>query len=135
MSVFPKHLLYSDDHYWLEVEDENNVRVGLTAYGVEQMGQALSVTLPKEGATVEAGSECGELETEDKGVLEIVAPISGEIQAVNADLAESPALLNEDPYQDGWLFVIGPSDPKELKEFKAAAEYKERVEALEAEEG
>ena len=133
MATVRKHLKYSEDHIWCELEDDSTIRIGITEYAAESLGDILEVTLPDEGETVEAGSECGEIDSDEKGVIEIITPVTGEIQAVNADLIENPSLLIDDPWEDGWLFTIAPDDPTELKDLKTADEYKELIQRLEDE--
>ncbi len=133
MAAVRKHLKYTEDHIWLELEDDSTVRVGITEYAAEKFGDILDITLPDEGDALEAGSECGEIDCEDKGNLEIISPVTGEIQSVNEDLIENPSLLVDDPWEDGWLFTIAPDDPSELKDLKTAEEYKELIARLEEE--
>lgn len=133
MTNVRKHLKYTEDHIWLDLEDDNTIRVGITEYAAEKLGDILEVSLPGEGDTAEAGSECGEIDCEDKGNVEIISPVTGEIQSINEDLLENPSLLVDDPWEDGWLFTIAPDDPTELKDLKSAEEYKELIRQLEDE--
>ncbi len=104
----PDDLRYSSDHEWIRT-DGSRVRVGITDYAQDALGDVVYVDLPEVGATVAAGDSIAEVES-TKSVSDIYAPVSGTIAEVNADLADSPERLNEDPYGEGWLFVIEPSE-------------------------
>lgn len=103
----PEELRYSSDHEWVRAED-GRLRIGITDYAQDALGDVVFVDLPEVGATVEAGQAIAEVES-TKSVSDIFAPVSGKIVEVNADLADSPERLNEDPYGEGWLFVIEAS--------------------------
>jgi glycine cleavage system H protein len=112
----PDDLRYSSDHEWARVEDRDGqvrVRVGITDYAQDALGDVVYVEVPEVGAKVGANEKISEVES-TKSVSDIYAPIAGVIVEVNADLAESPERLNEDPYGDGWLCVIEAADPSEL---------------------
>lgn len=109
----PDDLRYSSDHEWLRT-DGARVQVGITDYAQDALGDVVYVELPEVGAAVKAGDSVAEVES-TKSVSDIYAPVSGTIVEVNADLADAPERLNEDPYGDGWIFVIEPdSDADEL---------------------
>ena len=131
MAEIREGLKYSDSHFWVEVEDETTVRVGLTEHGQQLLGEVAVVTLPSEGDTVDADTGMGEIEGEE-GTLEVVSPVSGSIVQFNGDLEESPSLINEDPYGDGWLYIVQITDPEELDTLMSSSEYEE---FLQAEEG
>ena len=103
----PDDLRYSSDHEWVRT-DGATVRVGITDYAQDALGDVVFVDLPDVGATVAAGDAIAEVES-TKSVSDIFAPVSGTIVEVNTDLADTPERLNEDPYGEGWLFVIEPS--------------------------
>ena len=103
----PEDLRYSSDHEWVRA-DGPRIRVGITDYAQDALGDVVFVDLPDVGATVAAGDSIAEVES-TKSVSDIFAPVSGTIVEVNADLADTPERLNEDPYGEGWLFVIEPS--------------------------
>lgn len=112
MSV-PKELLYTKSHEWVRREGDDVV-VGITHYAQDQLGEVVFVELPAPGDAVEAGEEMGTLESV-KAVSEIVSPISGEVLEVNETLEDAPNLVNESPYEDGWLVKIaGSADDAEL---------------------
>jgi glycine cleavage system H protein len=100
----PDELRYSSDHEWARVEG-NTVRVGITDYAQDALGDVVYVEVPEVGAAVAANDKISEVES-TKSVSDIYAPVGGTIAAVNADLGESPQRLNEDPYGEGWICVI-----------------------------
>ena len=104
----PDDLRYSSDHEWIR-SDGSRVRVGITDYAQDALGDVVYVDLPEVGTTVTAGDSIAEVES-TKSVSDIYAPVSGTIAEVNADLSDTPERLNEDPYGEGWLFVIESSE-------------------------
>jgi glycine cleavage system H protein len=100
----PKDLRYSSDHEWAKSEN-TSVRVGITDYAQDALGDVVFVDLPKVGTSVTVGGVMGEVES-TKSVSEIYAPVSGTIAAVNEALTKSPELVNSDPYGDGWICEI-----------------------------
>jgi glycine cleavage system H protein len=100
----PDDLRYSSDHEWVRI-DGNRARVGITDYAQDALGDVVFVDLPEVGQTVAAGDAISEVES-TKSVSDIYAPVAGTIVETNADLADAPERLNEDPYGDGWIFVI-----------------------------
>jgi len=119
----PEELRYSAEHEWARrLEDGSRVRVGITDYAQDALGDVVFVDLPEVGATVAASESVGELES-TKSVSEMYAPVSGTVVAVNEALVDNPALLNEDPYGDGWLCEIEMSDPSDLDAMMTAAAY------------
>ena len=122
----PSELRYSPDHEWVRVED-GRVRAGITDYAQDALGDVVFVDLPEVGAQVERGVTCSEVES-TKSVSEIYAPVGGTIVEVNAELADNPQRLNEDPYGDGWMFVIEPVDDAQLGELLDAEGYRALIE-------
>jgi glycine cleavage system H protein len=122
--VIPADLKYTVEHEWLRTPDEGTgaVRVGITDYAQDALGDIVYVSLPDVGATVSAGDECGELES-TKSVSDVYAPISGEVVARNEALDDSPDLVNSDPYGEGWLFEVVPADAGELDKLLDADGY------------
>ena len=100
----PDDLKYTADHEWVRAEG-NQLRVGITDFAQDALGDVVYVGLPGVGDTVTAGQACGEVES-TKSVSEIYAPVSGTVVAVNGDVADNPERVNTDPYGDGWMFVI-----------------------------
>jgi glycine cleavage system H protein len=109
--VYPEDLKYTAEHEWVRVpgETEGSVRVGITHFAQDALGDIVYVSLPEVGETVEAGSPCGELES-TKSVSDIFAPLAGEVVARNETLDATPELVNNDPYGGGWLFELVPGD-------------------------
>jgi glycine cleavage system H protein len=105
----PDDLRYSSDHEWARTVGDR-VKVGITDYAQDALGDVVFVQLPTTGTAVEAGGVLGEVES-TKSVSEIYAPVGGEVVAVNAALSDAPETLNADPYGEGWICEIRPSDP------------------------
>ncbi len=114
----PKDLRFSQEHEWLLAEGET-ARVGLSEPAAEALGDIVYVQLPSVGDTVAAGDVCGEIES-TKSVSDLYAPVSGEVVGVNDAVMNDPALINRDPYGEGWLFKVRPTDDPALM---SAAEY------------
>jgi glycine cleavage system H protein len=125
--VTPEDLKYTEEHEWLAPTGGNTVRVGITEYAQDQLGDVVFVELPKVGATVDAGSPLGEVES-TKSVSEIFAPVSGTVVAVNSALDDTPELINSDPYGEGWIVEINTDDPTALDDLMDAAAYQELTE-------
>jgi glycine cleavage system H protein len=111
--MIPKDLLYTRSHEWARIE-EDIALVGISHFAQEQLGDITFVELPEVGALVEQGEEMGSIESV-KAASELYSPVSGEVVAVNEDLATAPERINEDPYAEGWLIKVKlSSDPAEL---------------------
>lgn len=104
----PEDLRYTDDHEWVRIEGQT-VRIGITAYAADALGDVVFVSLPEPGTRVVEAAAFSEVES-TKSVSDIYAPVAGTVVEVNADLADSPQRLNEDPYGEGWICVIEPAD-------------------------
>src|SRR5664280_221822 len=122
----PEELRYSTDHEWAMTAD-GRVRVGITDFAQDALGDVVFVDLPGTGGTVEPGGLIGEVES-TKSVSEIYAPVAGEVVAVNAGLADAPELLNSDPYGEGWICEIAPTDASEVDALLDAAGYRQLTE-------
>ena len=107
--MIPEDLKYTPEHEWVRAGDGTAVRIGITHYAQDALGDVVFVSLPEVGATVTAGEPCGEVES-TKSVSEIYAPVSGEVTARNVDLDNRPELINSDPYGEGWLVEIAAGD-------------------------
>lgn len=127
MSNVPQDLRYTREHEWARLEDDGRVTVGVTDFAQEQLGDVVFLDLPNPEDEVEGGEPLGEVES-TKSVSEIYAPIGGTIVEVNADLADNPQKLNDDPYGDGWMFVIEPADEAQLGELLDAEGYRALIE-------
>jgi len=129
----PEDLKYTREHEWTRVEDEGVLLVGITDYAQESLGEIVYVDLPEEGLRVSQGEAFGVVES-TKAVSDLYAPASGMVVEVNDTLMENPEIINEDPYEDGWMIRIELSDPKETEKFMTATEYQNYIEE-EQEEG
>ena len=118
---FPDDILYSVEHIWVKIEG-NMATIGVTDYALEDLGKILSVELPSEGEEVIQYEVFSSLESMQT-VTELLSPISGEIMEVNEDLATEPEIINDDPYQHGWMLVIKVADLEETRELMTATEY------------
>lgn len=130
---FPEDLKYTREHEWTRVEDEGVLLVGITDYAQESLGEIVYVDLPEEGLQVSQGEAFGVVES-TKAVSDLYAPASGMVVEINDTLLDNPEIINEDPYEDGWMIRIELSDPKETEKFMTAAEYQNYIEE-EMEEG
>ena len=119
-------LLYTESHEWIKV-DGDEAFIGLTDYAQHELGDIVYVELPDEGDDVAAGESFGSVEAV-KAVEDINSPVSGEVIKVNGDLEDKPELINQSPYEDGWLLKIKLSDKDELENLMSAKEYKEMIE-------
>ena len=124
----PDELRYSAEHEWARrLDASSRVRVGVTDYAQDALGDVVFVDLPQVGDTVASGDAVGELES-TKSVSEMYAPVSGTVAAVNDALADQPGLINEDPYGDGWLIEIDLDDESSLDALMDAAAYRQLTE-------
>ena len=121
----PEELRYSSDHEWARIED-GKIRVGITDFAQDNLGDVVFVQVPEVGATVASGASFGEVES-TKSVSDIYAPVAGVVTEVNAELDSSPELVNSDPYGDGWICVIEPADPAAVDALLNAAAYRDLV--------
>lgn len=119
----PEDLKYTPDHEWIASGEGGTVRVGITQFAQDQLGDVVFVQLPEVGAVVAAKDPVGEVES-TKSVSEIYAPVAGEVVAVNDVLADSPELINSDPFGDGWMFELKITDTAALGELLDAAGYR-----------
>ncbi len=122
----PDDLRYSSDHEWVRLED-GKVRIGITDYAQDALGDVVYVEMPEIGAQLEASAKVSEVES-TKSVSDIYAPVAGRVVAVNSDLADSPERLNDDPYGEGWICVIEPDDPSALDALLDAEAYRRLIE-------
>lgn len=124
--MYPEDLRYSKEHEWVRPEN-GRVRVGITYYAQDELGDVVFVDLPQVGVSVQAGEAFAAIESV-KAVSDIYAPVSGRIVEVNEELADRPELINEDPYGAGWLVVIEMDNPAELDDLLDAERYKALIE-------
>lgn len=127
MSHIPEDLKYTPTHEWVSKESDGSVRIGITDHAQEALGDLVFVELPGVGDEVDQGDACAVVESV-KAASDIYSPISGEVVAVNEDLEEDPGLVNSDPYGDGWLYAVAPSDESEIDALLDAPDYEESLE-------
>ncbi len=122
----PDDLRYSTDHEWVRI-DGDRLQIGITDYAQDALGDVVFVDIPEAGRTLALGESFSEVES-TKSVSDIYAPVAGVIVDVNADLADHPERLNEDPYGEGWIAVIEAADPSQVEALLDAAAYRALVE-------
>jgi glycine cleavage system H protein len=127
VDVIPENLRYTAEHEWVAAGD-GPVRVGITDFAQDALGDIVYVQLPEPGTEVAAGDAFGEVES-TKSVSEIYAPVSGRVTARNEALGDSPDLVNTDPYGEGWLVELEPSDPGSLSQLLDADGYAKLTES------
>jgi glycine cleavage system H protein len=121
----PDDRRYTQDHEWARLEG-GRVRVGITDYAQDALGDVVFVQLPEQGARVEAGATFSEVES-TKSVSDIYAPVAGTVVEVNTDLTDAPQRVNEDPYGEGWICVIEPTDPSAVDALLDAEGYQRLI--------
>jgi glycine cleavage system H protein len=126
--VIPEDLRYTAEHEWVAGDGSGPVRVGITHFAQDALGDIVYVQLPDEGTKVQAGDSLGEIES-TKSVSEIYSPLSGTIATHNATLADEPELINAEPYAAGWLVEIVPDDPADIDELLDADAYRALTES------
>ena len=122
---FPSNVKYTSEHEWIRLEGEEAF-VGITDYAQDQLGDIVFVDVPTEGETLEKGEAFGSIEVV-KTVSDLFIPIGGEVVEVNPALEENPELVNKDPYGEGWLIRIKPTDVAEMEELLDAEGYKQLI--------
>lgn len=126
--MYPEDLKYTSEHEWVRTpgEEEGSVRVGITDFAQDALGDIVYVSLPEAGTTVESGGAVGELES-TKSVSDVYAPVSGTVAARNEALDSSPELVNTDPYGAGWLFEVVPSDLAAVDALMDSGDYQQSI--------
>lgn len=127
MSNIPTELRYLPSHEWIRVEDDGTAVIGITDHAQDALGDLVFVETPELGAGVAAGDEAGVVESV-KAASDIYAPVSGEIVAANEALEDTPELVNQDPYGEGWMFRIKMNNTEDLDETLTADEYQNMLE-------
>ena len=122
--MYPEDLKYTSEHEWVRSPGaaDGSVRVGITDYAQDALGDIVYVSLPEVGTTLDTGAAVGELES-TKSVSDVYAPFAGDVVARNEALDATPELVNSDPYGEGWLFEITPADPAAVDGLLDAAAY------------
>lgn len=126
MSVLPGHLKYAQSHEWAYLDQDGLVVVGITDFAQSALGDVMSVNMPEEGDDVSAGDDMAMIESV-KTASDIHAPVSGEVVAINDALEDNPELINDEPYDGGWILKIAPHDVSELDDLMDAEEYQSDI--------
>jgi glycine cleavage system H protein len=128
--LYPDDLKYTAEHEWVRTPGDSagSVRIGITHYAQDALGDIVYVSLPEVGESVSAGDACGELES-TKSVSDVYAPVSGEVSARNTSLDATPELVNNDPYGEGWLYEVVPADASAVDGLMDADSYQSTIEA------
>ena len=127
MSDIPSDLRYAESHEWVSQEEDGVVKVGISDHAQAQLGDLVFIELPEEGATFAQGDACAVVESV-KAASDVYCPVSGEVIAVNELLTDSPEIVNNDPYNDGWLFSLRFDEADELDQLMSAEDYKDHIE-------
>jgi len=126
--MIPEQLRYTTEHEWVATGEDGRLRVGITHYAQDALGDIVFLELPEVDAEVDAGDPVGEVES-TKSVSEIYAPVAGTVVAVNQAVGDAPEVVNTDPYGEGWLFEIAPADPAAAQGLLDAAGYRKLTDA------
>jgi glycine cleavage system H protein len=121
--MYPEGYLYTKDHEWTN-RDGEACTVGITHFAQDQLGEIVYLELPEPGDTVEAGDQIGSIESV-KAVAELYSPVSGEVEEINEEAVDDPAVVNSDPHGAGWLLKIRLSSPEQLDGLMSASQYQE----------
>ena len=123
----PEDLKYSEEHEWLRMEGDNAV-IGITHFAQDSLGDVVFVELPEVGSDVEQFQKMGEIESV-KAVSDLYSPVGGRVIEVNESLVDSPELVNDSPYEDGWMLRVEVADSSEIKRLMSASEYDALIES------
>jgi glycine cleavage system H protein len=126
MAEIPDHLLYTEQHEWIEMEEDGVALVGITDFAQGELGDIVFIELPEEGNIVAQGETLGTIEAV-KTVEDMFSPLSGEVLAVNDSLADAPTMINSSPYQDGWILKLKLSNTDEVDRLLSASDYRELI--------
>lgn len=126
MSNIPQELRYTKTHEWIRREEDGSLTIGITDHAQALLGDLVFVDTPEAGEECAVGDDCAVVESV-KAASDVYAPVTGEILEVNEKLADTPELLNQDPYGDGWIFKIGPSDENDYDGLMDADAYQEII--------
>lgn len=125
--MYPEELRYTAEHEWVRTTESGTVRVGITHYAQDSLGDIVFVSLPGVGEELAAGATCGEVES-TKSVSDIYAPLAGSVVAINGDLDSAPETINSDPYGAGWMMELQLADPAAMDGLLTPADYRALVE-------
>lgn len=126
MSNIPSELKFTKTHEWVRLEDDGSITVGITDHAQELLGDIVFVELPEVNTAVNSGEDAGVVESV-KAASDIYSPVSGEIIAINEELADTPEIINSDPYGTGWIFRVAPTDEGEVTELLDSDSYEDLV--------
>ena len=126
MSILPENLKYAKSHEWSKLEDDNVVRIGITDFAQEELGDLVYIELPEVGKHFSAGEQCAVVESV-KTASDLFSPVTGTVVAVNEALEDAPEQVNDEPY-DTWLFCIKADNPAELDQLMNATAYQQMIE-------
>lgn len=126
MPYIPRQLKYTQEHEWVSLEEDGTATIGISDFAQSELGDIVFVELPEEGDTLVQMESFGTIEAV-KTVSDLFAPVSGEVVAVNKQLVDAPTLINESPYDDGWLVKVRLRDPREIERLLTAEQYNERI--------
>ena len=129
MTELPGDLLYTNDHEWLRRDDDGTVTIGITEHAAKALGDLVYVELPEVGLDVDSAGEMAVVESV-KAASDVYAPIAGNIVAVNEELADDPEKINNDPYEDGWIVRMTPSDDIDESELLSPNDYQTLLDEL-----
>lgn len=124
----PEDLRYTKEHEWCRIEVDSKLRVGITDYAQDALGDVVYIQLPEVGDVVRSGATFGEVES-TKSVSDLWSPITGTVVEVNSLLEDTPELVNTDPYGEGWMIVLDPSDANEIDSLLDAGGYRAYLDA------
>ncbi|MDW8076383.1 MAG: glycine cleavage system protein GcvH [Nitrososphaerota archaeon] len=130
----PEDLIYSKDHLWIKIIKKKVAMVGITDYAQKKLRDIMYLELPSINQKLKQGDTLCTIESV-KAVSEVYSPITGKVVEVNSNLVDKPELINDSPYEDGWIVKIEISDPNELEKLMDAEEYRRYIESLEEEAG
>jgi glycine cleavage system H protein len=123
---YPSDLRYTAEHEWVRAAEGDTVRIGITSFAQDALGDVVYVSLPGVGDSVAVGDACGEVES-TKSVSDLYAPLAGEVTAVNEALDASPELVNSDPYGEGWMYEMRPSDQSAVESLLDVEAYQQQL--------
>jgi glycine cleavage system H protein len=128
MSNIPVDLKYAPTHEWARLNDDGSVTVGISDHAQEQLGDMVYIEVPEVGRAVAAAEACAVVESV-KAASDVYAPLAGKVVEINENLVDSPEIVNQDAYGEGWMFRLRPSDPAELEELMDAETYESLLES------
>lgn len=127
--MIPENCKYTNEHEWVRIDGDVAV-VGITDFAQEQLGDVVYVDLPSAGTSVEQNVPFGSIDSV-KTASDLYSPLSGQVTEVNGQVSDDPAVVNSDPYGDGWMITIQPSDPSQLDTLLTPEQYAQYVEGME----